>query len=112
MEVLQIFQLLAFHTSTLGSFNMFGPGQLLRGCVDVVDQSDGEVGLVPAIVMRTPLSEVVAETSTTMPLFVRVVAGGPVLGKASHRGLGTTTVHFSAWYVLDDIDVPADFILW
>ena len=91
---------------------MLGKGQLLWSCVDVVDQSDVEVGLVPAVVMRTPLPEVVAETGATMPLFVRVVAGGPVLGKTSHRGLGTTTVHLSAWYILDDIDVPADFILW
>ena len=91
---------------------MVGPGQLLWGCVNVVDQSDVEVGLVPAVVMWTPLPEVVAETGATMPLFVRVVAGGPVLRKTSHRGLGRTTVHFSAWYVLDDIDVPADFILW
>ena len=57
---------------------MLGKGQLLWSCVDVVDQSDVQVVLVPAIVMRTTLPEVVSETGTTMPLFVRVVAGGPV----------------------------------
>ena len=59
VEVLKILQFLTFRTSTLGSFHMFSPGQRLWRCVDVVDQSDVEVGLFPAVVVRTPLPEVV-----------------------------------------------------
>ena len=52
---------------------MVGQGQLLWSCVDVVDQCNVEVGLVLAVVMWTPLPEVVAETGATVPLFVRVL---------------------------------------
>ena len=76
MEVFQILQLLTFHTSALGSLHMIGKGQHLWSCVDVVDQRNVEVVLVPAVVVRTSLPEMVAETSATMSLFVRVVAGG------------------------------------
>ena len=47
-----------------------------------------------------------------MPLFVWVLARALVLAKASNRGLGTTTIYLSTWYILDVVDVPPDRVGW
>ena len=90
---------------------MIGHEKFLRGHVMVVDESHGEVTLVPTIVIRTALSEVVAQARSTMFLFLRVVACGTVLCKPSHWGLGATCIYFTTGHILDHIDEPADLIL-
>ena len=110
VEVFQLLQFLAVSTLTLGPFLMTGREKFLRGHVMVVDQSHGEVALVPTIVIRTALSEVVTQARPPMFLFLWVVACGTVRCKPSHRGLAATCIYFTAGHILDHIDEPADFI--
>ena len=89
---------------------MIGREKFLCGHVMVVDKSHSEITLVPTIVIRTALSEVVTQPRPTMFLFLWVVTCGTVLCKPSHRGLGATCIDFTAGHILDHIDEPADFI--
>ena len=90
---------------------MIGREKFLRGHVMVVDQSHGEVALVPTIVIRTALPEVVTQPRPTMFLLLWVVACGTVRCKPGHRGLAANCVDLTAGHILDHIDEPADFVL-
>ena len=86
---------------------MIGHEKILRGHIMVVDQSHGEVALVPTIVIRTALPEVVAQPRPTMFLLLWVVTCGTVRCKPSHRGLAATCIDFTTGLILDHVDEPA-----